>query len=355
MTRSAGSAPASATITGLRKDRDGGFPARLPPRACRCRLARHLPCRRPMAARGSASPRRRIMMQAIARIGRRPVRRLRRAHEHLRAQPGRGVRQRRAEAALAAAADRRQGQGLLCRHRARTPASTPPSSRPGRCARTATAMPLHGSEDLDLHRAGRDQDAAARAHHAARGGEQAAPRASASSTPTSTAATSRSREIDKMGRKAVDSNQLFIDGLPVPLEDRIGEEGKGFEYILHGMNPERILIARRRQSGSAAPRSRAPPRYAKERIVFDRPIGQNQAIQHPLAALLDGARSGEPDGVQGGLALRRRRALRRSRPTPPSIWPPRRASRPARPRVLTHGGMGYAKEFHVERLLARGR
>ena len=51
------------------------------------------------------------------------------------------------------------------------------------------------------------------------------------------------RVIDKMGRKAVDSNQLFFDGLPVPAEDRIGEEGKGFEYILHGMNPERILIA----------------------------------------------------------------------------------------------------------------
>src|SRR4029453_10811129 len=91
------------------------------------------------------------------------------------------------------------------------------------------------------------------------------------------------REIDKMGRKAVDSNQLFFDGLPVPIEDRIGEEGRGFEYILHGMNPERILIgAEGIGLGRAAIRKAAG--YAKERIVFDRAIGENQAIQHPLAA-----------------------------------------------------------------------
>ena len=92
------------------------------------------------------------------------------------------------------------------------------------------------------------------------------------------------RVIDKMGRKAVDSNQLFFDGLPVPVEDRIGEEGRGFEYILHGMNPERILIAAEAVGIGRAALSRAA-HYAKERIVFGRPIGQNQAIQHPLAAL----------------------------------------------------------------------
>ena len=85
-----------------------------------------------------------------------------------------------------------------------------------------------------------------------------------------------------MGRSAVDSNELFIDGLPVPAADRIGEEGRGFEYILHGMNPERILIGAEAVGiGRAALRKAAA--YAKERIVFDRPIGQNQAIQHPLA------------------------------------------------------------------------
>ena len=90
------------------------------------------------------------------------------------------------------------------------------------------------------------------------------------------------REIEKMGRKAVDSNQLFIDALPVPAEDRIGEEGKGFEYILHGMNPERVLIACEAIGLGRAALDRAS-RYASERIVFERPIGQNQSIQHPLA------------------------------------------------------------------------
>ena len=90
------------------------------------------------------------------------------------------------------------------------------------------------------------------------------------------------REIEKMGRKAVDSNQVFFDGLPVPEEDRIGEEGKGFDYILHGMNPERILIAAESVGLGRCAIQRATA-YAKERIVFDRPIGRNQAIQHPLA------------------------------------------------------------------------
>src|SRR5262249_12776026 len=91
------------------------------------------------------------------------------------------------------------------------------------------------------------------------------------------------REIPKMGRSAVDSNELFIDKLPVPAADRIGDEGRGFEYVLHGMNPERILIAAEAIGlGRAAIRKASS--YANERVVFDRPIGQNQAIQHPLAA-----------------------------------------------------------------------
>src|SRR5689334_23716440 len=81
------------------------------------------------------------------------------------------------------------------------------------------------------------------------------------------------REIHKMGRAAVDSNMLFIDGLKVPLEDRIGEEGKGFQYILHGMNPERILIAAEAVGLGRAALERAA-RYARERVVFGRPIGQ---------------------------------------------------------------------------------
>ena len=157
------------------------------------------------------------------------------------------------------------------------------------------------------------------------------------------------RVIDKMGRKAVDSNQLFFDGLPVPLEDRIGEEGKGFEYILHGMNPERILIAAEAVGVGRAALARAT-RYAKERIVFGRAIGQNQAIQHPLArswmeleaanlmmlkaaALCD---AGEPCGVEANAA---------------KYLSAEAGFTACETAVLTHGGMGYAKEFHVERLL----
>ena len=90
------------------------------------------------------------------------------------------------------------------------------------------------------------------------------------------------REIEKMGRKAVDSNQVFFDGFRIPATDRIGEEGRGFEYILHGMNPERILVAAEAVGlGRAALRKAVD--YAGKRVVFDRPIGKNQAIQHPLA------------------------------------------------------------------------
>ena len=89
-------------------------------------------------------------------------------------------------------------------------------------------------------------------------------------------------EIEKMGRKIVDSNELFFEDFEIPMEDRIGEEGRGFEYILEGMNPERILIAAEAVGLGKLALSRATE-YAKTRIVFNRPIGKNQAIQHPLA------------------------------------------------------------------------
>src|ERR1700744_1199943 len=89
-------------------------------------------------------------------------------------------------------------------------------------------------------------------------------------------------EIEKMGRKPVDSNELFFENFEIPVEDRLGEEGRGFEYILHGMNPERILIAAEAVGLGKVALSRASA-YAKSRIVFNRPIGMNQGIQHPLA------------------------------------------------------------------------
>ncbi|MBT3371348.1 MAG: acyl-CoA/acyl-ACP dehydrogenase [Rhodospirillaceae bacterium] len=90
------------------------------------------------------------------------------------------------------------------------------------------------------------------------------------------------RQIEKFVRHAVDINAVFIDNLKVPVEDRIGEEGRGFYYLLDGLNPERILIGAEHVEKGRVVLNKAAE-YAKERIVFDRPIGQNQAIAHPLA------------------------------------------------------------------------
>jgi acyl-CoA dehydrogenase len=157
------------------------------------------------------------------------------------------------------------------------------------------------------------------------------------------------REIDKMGRKAVDSNQLFIDGLEVPVEDRIGEEGRGFEYILHGLNPERILIASEAVGLGRAALRRATA-YAKERVVFNRPIGQNQAIQHPLAECwidLEAANlmvfsaawqydSGKPSGAAANAA---------------KFLAGEAGFKTCQTAMMTLGGYGYAKEYHVERYM----
>jgi acyl-CoA dehydrogenase len=157
------------------------------------------------------------------------------------------------------------------------------------------------------------------------------------------------RTIEKMGRHCVDTNQVFIDGLRVPVADRIGEEGRGFEYILHGMNPERILIAAEGIGLGKAALKRAT-QYAKERVVFDRPIGKNQGIQHPLAqcwmeleaatlmvmkaaALYD---AGKPCGAEANAA---------------KYLAGEAGFNACQTAVMTHGGYGYAKEYHVERYL----
>ncbi|MBP0444999.1 acyl-CoA/acyl-ACP dehydrogenase [Roseomonas sp. SSH11] len=157
------------------------------------------------------------------------------------------------------------------------------------------------------------------------------------------------REIEKMGRKAVDSNQLFIDGLEVPVEDRIGEEGQGFACILHGLNPERILIASEALGlGHAALRRAAD--YAKERRVFGRPIGQNQGIQHPLAENwmeLEAARL-----MVRQAAWRYDRGLEcGAQANAGKYLAAEAALKACQQAVMTHGGFGYAKEYHVERFL----
>ena len=157
------------------------------------------------------------------------------------------------------------------------------------------------------------------------------------------------RESHKLGRAAVDSNMLFIDGLEVPEEDRIGEEGRGFEYILHGLNPERILIAAE-AIGIGRAALRIASQYAQERVVFGRPIGQNQGVAHPLArawANLEAADlmmlkaatlydANEPCGIEANAA---------------KYLAAEAAHDACQNAILTLGGMGYAKEYHVERLL----
>ena len=154
--------------------------------------------------------------------------------------------------------------------------------------------------------------------------------------------------IPKMGRKAVDSNSTFIDDLFIPDKDRIGEEGKGFGYLLHSLNPERILVAAEACGVGQDALARAS-RYARERVIFNRPIGKNQAIQHPLATnwielesawttvrkaawLYD---NGRPCGPEANAA---------------KLLAGRAAHRTCENAVFTHGGLGYAKEYHVERL-----
>ena len=154
--------------------------------------------------------------------------------------------------------------------------------------------------------------------------------------------------IEKLGRAAVDSNEIFIDGLEVPAGDVVGEVGRGFYHLLDSLNPERIMTAIEAVGIGRAALERAV-QYAKERVVFDRPIGQNQAIAHPLAmawAKLETAElmclkaawlfdHGKPCGAESNTA---------------KLMAAEAGFEACDVAVQTHGGYGYAKEFHVERL-----
>jgi alkylation response protein AidB-like acyl-CoA dehydrogenase len=156
------------------------------------------------------------------------------------------------------------------------------------------------------------------------------------------------REIEKLGRAAVDSNEIFIDGLEIPVEDVVGEVGQGFYHLLDSLNPERIMTAIEAVGIGRAALERAT-QYAKDRVVFDRPIGQNQAIAHPLAmawAKLETAElmcmkaawlfdHGKPCGAESNTA---------------KLMAAEAGFEACDVAVQTHGGYGYAKEFHVERL-----
>jgi hypothetical protein len=156
------------------------------------------------------------------------------------------------------------------------------------------------------------------------------------------------REIEKLGRAAVDSNEIFIDGLEIPVEDVVGEVGQGFYHLLDSLNPERVLTAIEAVGIGRAALERAV-QYAKDRVVFDRPIGQNQAIAHPLAmawAKLETAElmcmkaawlfdNGKPCGAEANTA---------------KLMAAEAGFEACDVALQTHGGYGYAKEFYVERL-----
>jgi acyl-CoA dehydrogenase len=157
------------------------------------------------------------------------------------------------------------------------------------------------------------------------------------------------REIEKLGRKCVDSNQVFIDGLRIPVEDRIGEEGKGFSYILHGLNPERILIASEAVGLGHAALQRASG-YAREREVFGRPIGQNQGVQHPLAKSWMELEAADLM-VQKAAWLYDQHLPCAAEANSAKYLAAEACYHACENAIFTHGGMGYAKEYHVERYL----
>ena len=159
--------------------------------------------------------------------------------------------------------------------------------------------------------------------------------------------------IDKVGRNAVASCEVVYDDLPVSIDDRVGEEGKGFRYILDGLNAERILVASEALGIGRAAMRRAVD-YANERVVFGRPIGRNQGVSFPLGEAqmrLDAAElmirkaswlidNGQPCAAEANMAK----------------WLAADAAFQAADQAMqTHGGFGYAKEFHVERYWREAR
>ncbi|MFT3852097.1 MAG: acyl-CoA dehydrogenase family protein [Ilumatobacteraceae bacterium] len=159
--------------------------------------------------------------------------------------------------------------------------------------------------------------------------------------------------IPKMGRNAVVSCETTYDDVLVPVEDRVGEEGKGFQYLLDGLNAERILVASEALGIGLAALRRAV-RYANERVVFDRPIGKNQAISFPLAEgyakLRAAALMIREAGLRldAGLPCGEEANMAKYLAAEAGYFVADRA-------VQTHGGFGYATEYHVERYFREAR
>jgi acyl-CoA dehydrogenase len=161
------------------------------------------------------------------------------------------------------------------------------------------------------------------------------------------------RPIPKMGRNAVTSNELFIDDLRVPVQDRVGEEGQGFRYLLDGLNPERMLIAAEALGIGRAALDKAVA-YGNQRIVFDRPIGMNQGLQFPLADSLAHLDAAELILRKATWLYDRGEPCAREANTAKYLCAD--AGFTAADRALqTHGGMGYAEEYHVARYFREAR
>lgn len=161
------------------------------------------------------------------------------------------------------------------------------------------------------------------------------------------------RAIPKLGRNAVSSYEVFIDDLFVPESARIGDEGAGFRYLLDGLNPERILLAHEALGLGRAALEKAV-RYARERIVFDRPIGMNQGVAFPLAEAA--TRLDAAELMARNAAWRYDQGMSCGREANMAKWLCADAGFSAADQAIqTHGGMGYAKEYHVERYFRESR
>jgi acyl-CoA dehydrogenase len=157
------------------------------------------------------------------------------------------------------------------------------------------------------------------------------------------------KPIPKMGRKAIECNMLYFDGVEIPKEDLIGEEGHGFKYLMQGLNPERVLFAVEAIGLWFCALERATT-YARERVVFGRPIGQNQGVAHPLARCWAELSAAEL------LAYKAARLYDLNLECGAEANAAKYLGAEAgfnacEASVLAHGGMGYAREYDVERYM----
>ena len=333
----------------LERDEDGHFPREFSPRDGGGRLARHHHAGG-LGGAGLGVTEAAIMMHAVLQPRRRHGGGLHRAHQPVRAAPHRGARHARAEAELAPASIAGKDEGCFGVTEPNAGLDTTPietfaaEGAPGR-------LPRHGPEGVDHHRAGRRQDPAAHPHHPLERRARGRPTASRCSTPTSTAPRSRSARIPKMGRKAVDFNTVFIDDLFVPDEDRIGEEGRGF--TLYPRQPQPRAHSHRHRSHRHRPgcAATAPPSTPASAWCSAVRSARTRASSIRSRECWTYLESGLPDGRMRAASLYDSGKPCGAEANAAKFLGARAGYDACLQAVLTHGGIGYAKEYHVERLL----